>query len=597
MKIIIDHKYKLGIYIATIIFIYLAIVVVKAKQDVNQSVGHDELHWLMVAKNLFIEGKPISHDPGRSLGLWSPHLYPQLMNFSFHTFGLSLFSARLIGIASWTILLSIMISFYLKQSITESVSNEDNTIPILLFISWVVSIPLFFQAPLIVEIDNSVLCLSIFMMVLSVHFFLQSGTFLSAFYTTIFTCVAFWSKITTPLIIIPMLLLFSFFIRVSMRRRFALFACLILGVILFLMTWIGYCRLTGINDSWGPFNYTYNSFFQCSSGNRAQGLFRLAQTCTYFSLWIGIPTLIIISFFPFVYAKYLYEHRRTELWELFLFIGYYLILGYMLIGGSLFGFPKYQSPGIPLLCLGIAIYLTRNISSVIISKKELLAMVSLIIVAFLVQFLIIQDPIYTFRITLRESAIFDPISKKNIYLNVGIRVITGIIILGIFFFAYSRKANSTIKLCFALSIAIGANLSLCCVQLFSGYNTGYNYGERGEIISLVKELKDKVPIGKRIIAPSEIIYLLDRKDSPYMLDIVLWRDMNQFTEIILTTKAPAVIVGTLTNEISLVQNIMNEFSNNVLLKEYRYQKIGSFLVWTHNVSLNDSLTNDSKYTE
>ena len=82
----------------------------------------------------------------------------------------------------------------------------------------------------------------------------------------------------------------------------------------------------------------------------------------------------------------------------------WLLCGYEVVGGALFGFPKYQIPSMPLICLGIALA-WKDMWKFKPLRRDVA--VHLVILGLLSWILLMKtgDPLHAMRIDVRETAV------------------------------------------------------------------------------------------------------------------------------------------------------------------------------------------------
>ena len=402
--------------------------------------GQDEAsHYYKLVKMLYESGW-LSKD----LITFSPHGYPLcalLVCKILHS--ASAVSVRMCGLLLWLATLAIV------------AWRDRANIALMLLVCF----PAVCQSVAIVEIDQAFLPLAILIQVIAFEQLRNKQSFFT--FAVIAFAIALWGRLTTPVIICAPLLLASLF--TSKQSALRTVAAIFLGALLFLVSWWLYCRMTGV-DFKGPFSYLTASFMETTVGERSGSLGKYAQNLIYLSLWGFNPFIALLFLLDgFRRFKRFISHRSLSDCDTLWLCAAALLLGYTIIGGSLFGFPKYQIPALPLVALCLADALQSLKWDKVLDG---FAMVAVLL------FLACGDALFFLRMTLRE------------HLTVGtpIGYLTPIMLMVVFaallaFAFYERKTPLAWKL---LALALGCNLAWSIRQSASNYSTGYIYGDKGE---------------------------------------------------------------------------------------------------------------------
>jgi len=206
------------------------------------------------------------------------------------------------------------------------------------------------------------------------------------------------------------------------------------------------------------------------------------------------------------------------------------------------------------------------------------SLILVLLAAWLIQYFILGDMLYTVRYQLREAAAYTT-GAFGILSRASMARITaaGLLYLCLFFvinYPFSKKKIIGTLVVFAVASSIALTLS----QSMAGYNTGaYNYGEHGRDRA-VRYIRSRVAYTSKIIAPAEIIEPLQ---LPYALR--QFNEWNNTTAVERLARDPAVsalVYGVTSNTIEEIQRIENtEAIVQVLRQGYTYSKIGSFSIW------------------
>lgn len=364
--------------------------------------------------------------------------------------------------------------------------DRSNIAPLML-----VSFPAVCQSVAIVEIDQTFLPLTTLLQVIAFKRLRNSAKYMPIAAAAF--ALALWGRLTTPVIICAPLLLAALCTSKLCALRTAL--SMLLGVLLFLFSWWLYCRLTGVDFS-GPFFYLKASFMETTVGDRSGSLGKYAQNLIYLCLWGFNPFLALLFLLDGVRRLKRFRRERSisdgdTLW----LCAATILLGYTVVGGSLFGFPKYQIPALPLVALCLAEALS--------SFKWDKVLDGFAVVSFLL-FLACGDALFFLRMTLREHL---ACGSDIVYLTPIMLMIAFVALFAITF--YEKKTPLAWKL---LALAIGCNLAWSIKQTASNYSTGYIYGDKGECRRVAEVLRNNGWTNHRQLVHVEIAQLLGLYD-------------------------------------------------------------------------------------
>ena len=488
--------------------------------------GQDEAsHYYKLIRMLFEGG----WSP-KSIIVFSPHGYPlfaALLCKILHS--ASMLSVRLCGLILWLATLSI-------------VAWRDRRNCAVLILA---CLPAACQAAAIVEIDQAFLPLVILLQVIAFEQLRKTTTYLPLAAAAF--ALALWGRLTTPIILCAPLLLAAFC--TSRRRALHTAIAMLLGVLLFLGSWWLYCRLTGIDFN-GPFSYLAASFADTTVGERAGGVGKYAQNIIYLCLWGLNPFLALLFILDGIRRVIDFRKCRSlSDGDILWLCAASILCGYTVIGGSLFGFPKYQIPAMPLMALCLADALK--------TLKWDKVLVGFAAVAFFI-FISCGDPLYFLRMPLREHL------ATGAHLSYITPVLLALAFAACILFALcEKKSRLAWKL---LALAVGCNLAWSARQTFSPYSTGYIYGDRGECARLADVMCSNGWTNRRQLVHIEIAQILGQYD-----------DMGFKPNDAPTPEALAALIAS-TNP-------------NVVTLSYAIMPVGQFRAFRESPELNTALTN------
>ena len=544
---------------------------------VGQPVAQDELHWLVAAKTLHAEGVPRQYAFPEQTAVFSPHLYVRCVEAAFRFAGVSAASARLPGLVSGV--MSIVLVFGITLTFAQGSRPER--------VQWasassllMASIPTTVQGAAIIDIDNTLLTPAIAFLCGAFVRYQREKKVGWAVLTGIAAMIALWCRSTTPMVVALLLVAQVFLQPGSRRDRAVAVGALAGGVCLFLFTWYLYCSATGMPFS-GPFAYTAEAL-QNKIGEGKSAFRQIAQSSAFLVLWSGIFSCVLFSAAAIRGFRLHFRAREVQPEGIFLAGGVVILAGYTLVGGTIFGYPKYHSPGIPLLCIWVALCLSRaGIGRLDLPMKA--AGGALVLVAFCVQFFGVGDLLYIARFTLRNSAAHLlpvlPVLKDFL---ARLAVLLAAFAAALFLWSKRPRYRARSLLLPLLFWAVGTNAGTVVRQSVADYQTGYNYGGRGTV-ETARFLKERVAPEGIVLAPSEIIFYLDSLNSPHLPNS-LWTDGRKLQERLEDKKTAALVYGIATNTVQQVRMLStHETLQELLKREFDQTFIGDYVVWIRKV--------------
>lgn len=505
--------------------------------------GHDEIaHYLGLGQRLFEHG----YRQPDELIVFSPHLYGLAIWVSHLLFGPGLVAARLPGLLAWSLTLCL-VGGWLRQVFGGASGAVTAVALALLAVT-----PLAVQAAAIVDIDNTILVPAILALVFAVSRYVDCPDRRRAALVVGAMAVALWCRLTTPTILIPVLLLYSAWRAPGLRTVVRVAVVLGLGWALFLASWGLYCRLTGVHFT-GPFYYLVDAFVFCAvSEQRGIRPGKIALTLGYLLLWTGPWLAGLWATLGWERLRRLWQDRKPEAGDVFLLTGSAILAGYCLMGGTIFGFPKYHCPALPLLLLAAAL----NFRDTLIppGRRGWLAFGALALLAAGLQVALLGDPLHVLRLDLREL-VFRGQSPVTLVLTQVVAPLLLSLALPLPLVFALRRLHLVSWPCAVAALALGANLAFVVVQQAAGYQTGYNYGDRGDARALALALESCLSERGTAIVPGEIVYLLQRPGVRAVTN-ELWSDERALAQALQQPEVEAAGASLLTNTMNQVQTLI-----------------------------------------
>ena len=602
------------------VVVCLGLFIVLAAPRLLQIAGQDEIvHYVGLGQRLYEHG----FSRPAELITFSPHLYGFALWLAHLLLGPGVAVARLPGIAAWC-LTALLLGWRLAGSSRER--GAAAAIP------WILALlalsPLALQAAAIVDIDNTILVPAVLLLCLGVERFVQKPSWRTGALVAGFLWLALWCRITTPAFLLPLFLAYAWWRHRALPAAARLALVLAAGVVLFLLTWWGYCRCTGVSFA-RPFRYLRDAFVFCTVGaERGIGLGKVALTATYLCFWLGPALVLLGAWLVSQRLQRLWRSRQPEPDDLFLAAGVAILGGYCLLGGTIFGFPKYHCPALPLLLLALAgtwgkpttatkflatpsaadgqggrggrgcRYPTpvaslagdRQAPRTAQQNRELggsgtsalcpqgragwLAAGGVVLAGALLQVLVLGDPLLLLRFGLREA----------VFHGENVRHLLWAGLARPYLLAAALAASVLVPLCrrgvlalpsAILCLALGMNAGLVGLQQVGGYQTGYNYGDRGDARRLADFLAARLPEGASAIVPGEIVYLLQRPAVRHVPN-ELWTDPSSLRQELLRPDVAAAAASLFTNSMAQVTSLIEVAA---ALPEYRRSDLGGYVVF------------------
>ena len=569
------NKITQNIFFWHAIFIMaLVIFTVGSWTRIKQPVPMDDLWSLESAASIYAKG---TSQPLSVLGITPyfflhPYLYLYSLAGAFKILGVSEISARMVGIISgW---LAIIIVFLITKSFAGGNKFERIRTAALICLFYALA-PATIQGASMLQLDITILVPALLLLVLSFAKYYQSQKITWAFACSLALALSLWIRLSTPLLVVFLFTLYILISRGALKIRLGSVLSLIGGFLFFLLSWYLHSRLTGVTFS-KIFKYTLFAFQY-----RTQSLFSGIAVSAFKNtlpiiLWIGPFSVSVIFMLALRKFKEIFKGSRIHLADVFLFIGIIIAVGYIFIGGAAFGFPKYQSPVIPLVYIGTAVSFSKYKN--VFKNLRSGTIFSMVLIAFAIQLLLIGDLLYFFRYILREYMAFMPPPWFGIFKEIGFRVGCAFVIYLILCANYLRSSPKRGIMGLLILFAFGSNIAMSFMQCLAAYHTGYNYGEVGRA-EAIEFIRNKIPAESTVVAPQEVTYYLNYQGPSYIPE-GFWMDTEKIKRILEDKKTSAFVYSITTNMISELAAINSDTSIQHLLRSgYDNFRIGSYWIW------------------
>ena len=519
----------------------LALFVAFAFGRIGTLMGQDEIsHYYKVAYLMFHNG----YSQPEQLITFSPHGYPLALAGLCRIFGEASFMAmRIVGILCWA--LSIAFVVWRSRRISAGLL--------------LCCMPAVCQAAVLLDIDETLLAPACLLLWYSSICFLHRQTWGRAVFPAIALCFSLWCRLTTPFIICAVMLV--------LYRNWRLLLSYAVGLLLFLLSWWLYCRTTGVYFN-GPFAYLLTSFLETTAGSRASGLSRMAQSIVYLCLW-GMNPMLCILFICNGWTRiqrWLATRHIDDMDSTWL-CGAAILLGYTVIGGSLFGFPKYQCPAFPFVALCIASMLDKWHNP----KENLIPMVAATVCVMICVAFLYGDPLLLLRSMLRA-----PVPAPHILWQMASIALAYVLAIAVPCLILRKRTGWQFAL---LLSAIVFNLCFAYRQNMSKYSTGYIYGERGECKRLAERIKKRNLDEQLLFVPAEVSHFLGGTDER-SLTPGAWNELDALAERIRNEKPAVIATSYLINRQAVTLSVQcHKALQEILEQEYIMSRDASMTYW------------------
>lgn len=429
----------------------------------------DEIDFPIVSQATSETGKPIYYrgeDSKQHKGNYHPTLYIHSLSLFISIFGYSENTVRYFGLVNTLITASIIISsfFILKFK------NTSYIVPI--FLALYLFHPYTIANTTLPDIDSNLLPSTMLLPLLHIVNLIKKNQKLFTKTNTIvissLLAINFWTKLTTPLIIIPsiffLLIISGKKIKESILQTVTITA---LSIAMFTISFKVYCIVQNLSFKY-TIQFLVHSFTKgTGSDHLFQKIFNNLLLGDNLVIWLTLPTIIIflISIIHTLLTK------PTQTSKIVLLLGCISLLNtviYTCLISPFGGFFKYPFPTFSLAFVPITYFLSNQK----ISLPKIFLGIVVTITSFMISHTFLGDNVF-----LRKdiSSIWQYTFPTVIILSI---LITK-------FFPYIAKAMFMITLC----VSLGYSFEVSRVQAIATYPTKYHYGLEGfeETVIFLKE--------------------------------------------------------------------------------------------------------------
>lgn len=467
-------------YSQIIVVFFVTMFVILVFSQADKKFVLDELDFPIVAKATSETLKPIYYrgeGQEEHLGLYHPPLYIYMLGAHIKAFGFSENTVRSFG------LICTLITALLTAILGRRISQLSPWVFIPIFVALYLSNPYTIASTTLPDIDQSILP-PLFVLYLIFLFDNKRERVLMTTFT-----VLLWTKLTTPLALIPFSLIYWYFQKQSISEL-ALRGIRVFGgaLLFFLVSYWIYCELFGL-----PFSYTFDFLLHSfSKGSGASGFTnivdKIIQNFKYSTGFLASITypfavLFVISLILNV-SKIKTDANASKIFGLGC-LTVFVAVFYCGLIAPFGGFFKYPFPVFELACLVISLTAVSYVRDCSRFNNCLIALIFISgCCVFVLQVKYLGDH--------KMLAVF---FEREFFVNIISASLGGGITL--LFFVVSRKFSAII-LSVMIGCVVGLGLGVSRFHSISPYPTKYNYGQLG--------FEETVEYLKQRLLPGEIIW-------------------------------------------------------------------------------------------
>jgi hypothetical protein len=510
-----------------------------------------------------------------------PPLYPFFLTILFKLFGSSVAVARAGNI------FCVVLAGLLLFRIASILFNRDTAFwtVILYFIS-----PISIQGITCMDVaDTSLLPLAFVFTVYALIINSYEPSLRNTCILSAGVALCFWAKVTSSIALITGMLGFSFLCMVLGRKtkndfREWLFntAGMLSGVALFFLTWILVSHFLWNREAFLAVFYPLRDVVFARS--------RQPHLFAHLVLIARHTTIVLIWFSPYFIAMWLYSslmfakqadraapyHDRLVFVLLGMTIFYFA--GYILIGGTNMGFPRYHSAILPLLCLFSGGCVSRFIGKM--DGKTVIVMSFALISLIIVMLIFTSDPLYCFLIQLKEMLLLNSGLGKmaGLILKVVLPLYLFPAVAGFLMAVYMRQDNwnDVFKMCLLVG-TIATLMSMNGQQFVASYRTAAEYGASGKK-DLMEKVQSHIKAGDSILATPQFMYEL-RDKGIITSGFLTWQSPAAIRDFISRERPSVLIAGLTVNTYEQLRWLLSENASALINKDYTFGRIGTYFLW------------------
>jgi 4-amino-4-deoxy-L-arabinose transferase-like glycosyltransferase len=400
--------------------------------------------------------------------------------------------------------------------------------------------------------------------------------------------LCFWAKITSTIALMASFAIgFIFLYWFDLRHRaWSIGKYLAIsfgfGVAIYLLTsFIVLSSLWGTAAFFYPLKAAYAALAYRQAHNSASSIvlsfiYSMARIFIWFS-----PYLLLILVVAVWSSFKVHIRKKTDESRFILLVGIattVYFLAHMVIGGTNWGFPRYQVAVLPMMCLLAGNYLSE--STGISGERYGFWIVCAVVGMIIVNGLWFCDPILFFNMRLKQMLLENMgwqhivVKALKVFLPLYIIPIAASVWLILRTDPHSR--NLALALCLVISF-FTTSITLNAHQYTADYRTSVQYGAVGkeEVIRLVRT---RLTDGDCVLATPEFI----AEFRNYHVPEVNWEELrtqDRFSRFV-KLHAPVAIIGGMTvSTLDQLTWLLGTENQTSLSRNYRFHQVGTYYLW------------------
>ena len=440
-----------------IIGLFVVLVAVQS----NKPYVLDEAEFPMVGYETSKTGIPVYYhgeQETQHLGIYHPTLYINVLALFLKVFGYSEISVRAFGA------ICVLLSAFLLIQVYRRLYKADRRLE-LLFLGLFLLNPFTIANATLPDIDSTILPIVILLFVLgSIRYVLKTKVW-SNRVVLILACLftlALWTKLTTPLILPPLLACIAYISSKRVKESLILTTKVTLaGALLFVTTYFIYCLVLGLSTTY-TYTFLVASFTKgTSTEGPLVGVMHNLDNLRYFVYWITIPLLTIIGIASTRFLLDKSSSSEDKVAKVLIMMSLLTTIFYIALMSPFGGFFKYPFAVFGLLLLSIIFFIHKYLD---ISKLNYMYAFIALSLGFVIEKIFWEDSMF--------------LSLKPFEF---LPVVLAIIVVFYFLLTklVSRKTLLSTFMLFLIFFAIGFQFSISRIQALSSYPTKYLYGQSG----------------------------------------------------------------------------------------------------------------------
>ncbi|MBL7196681.1 MAG: glycosyltransferase family 39 protein [Candidatus Omnitrophica bacterium] len=549
-------------FIILFFFIYLFLVF----PFVGRPLVVDEVHFARYAR---VPWSFANLGPGGH-----PTFYIDILSFLSQVFGVNGSNLRIVGILCF--LLNLVLIYKLSQEIFKN--KIRGILASLIFALH----PMAIQGSMILDIDNTVLTVLLMFTCLYYARNIKNFNLNNCIFLTLLFFACLWAKLGTPFILMASLILFHIF-KGERKRAIQIFFISMAAILLFLLVWKMDSVICNFHFS-AVFGRVFSVVNKGLSGVSLPKIQELLLRMLRITLWIG-PYFIFFWVVIIVrhFSSIIFKKEQLNFNHLLIIYSISIFVFYILIGGTMFGFARYQYPMLPILSIIIAnAILSLDLKNF---KKYFILYGILGIVFVFVSNIFCGDLLYQVNYVLRKIAIFSPQQLPIFYKDFAKRMILYFLpfILGILLIRLVIRKEAWLRIFsfVAITFILLNNFSFDLYLRGTKYFTTYCYGrDISDFKRTVEFCKGVVKKNKKaiVIGPEDVLYAAGI-DNVFGYE-TFWNNRDKFLQIAKDKRVTAIIYNLSYNALfSYRQIFFNPAVKTALKKDYELVPSKNHTIW------------------